>query len=432
VTGTPRVRLQAVSKAYRIYAHPRHRLLEALWRGRRTYHRELWALRDVSVEVPSGVTLGIIGMNGSGKSTLLQVIAGIVQPTRGRVSVEGRIASLLELGAGFNPEFTGRENVLMHGAIMGLPRDEVLGRVPAIQAFAEIGDFFDQPVKTYSSGMFVRLAFAAAVHVDPDVLLVDEALAVGDAVFRHRCLRKIREFQAAGKTICVVSHDTGLVKAVCSRALLLHQGVVQADADPETVVNLYHARIADLEGGRAGPGVGAPAAGPAAPAALAATAYRADPGFDARIGLFRHGTGGARIRNVELLRADTGPAGASVGFDEEVVLRVHLQFYEEAPLAVLGFVLRDKNGVDVMGTNTAEEGIRLPPRGPGQTLVVDFRQRLPLMPGSYSVTSALAYSRSDPVYYDWVDNAHVFDVLPPRDRHVYGKVWLPVEITVRE
>jgi Wzt C-terminal domain len=249
------------------------------------------------------------------------------------------------------------------------------------------------------------------------VLLVDEALAVGDAVFRHRCIRKIHEFQAAGKTICFVSHDTGLVKSVCSRALLLHQGVVQADADPETVVNLYHARIADIERQRDRTAVAPAVAGPAAPSA---------PG----IGLFRHGTGGARIRNVELLRPDTGTPSASVGFNEAVVLRVHIEFYEAAPFAVLGFALRDKNGIDVVGTNTFEEGIRLPPRQPGQTMVVDFRQHLPLMPGSYSVASALAYSPTEAVYYDWVDNAHVFEVLAPRDRHVYGKVWLPVEITV--
>jgi lipopolysaccharide transport system ATP-binding protein len=208
--------------------------------------------------------------------------------------------------------------------------------------------------------------------------------------------------------------------------------VVQADADPETVVNLYHARIADIERQRDRTAVAPAVAGPAAPSAPGTMPYRPDPGFDARIGLFRHGTGGARIRNVELLRPDTGTPSARVGFNEEVVLRVHLEFYEEAPFAVLGFTLRDKNGIDVVGTNTSEEGIRLPPRHPGQTMVVDFRLNLPLMPGSYSVASALAYSRTEPVYYDWVDNAHVFEVVPPRDRHVYGKVWLPVEITVHE
>ncbi len=430
MTTSSAIEVDGVSKAYRIYAHPRHRLLEALWRGRRRYHQEFWALRGIDLRVERGATLGIVGMNGSGKSTLLQIIAGIVQPTTGHVAVDGRVSSLLELGAGFNPEFTGRENVLMHGAILGFRREELIERLPDIQAFAEIGDFVDQPVKTYSSGMFVRLAFAAAVHVDPDVLLVDEALAVGDAVFQHRCIRKIQQFQAAGKTICFVSHDTNLVKAICSRAALLHQGVLQAHADPDTVVNLYHARIADMEW-RRDRGTAEPAgARQAVPSAAAAAAYRPDPEFDRRVGLFRHGTGGARIRNVELLPSGGGPSASSVAFNDEVILRIHVEFCEDAPFSILGFSFRDKNGIDVVGTNTYEEGVGLPPRSRGQTLVVDFRQCLPLMPGSYSVTSAIAYSRSDPKYLDWVDSAHVFEVLEPRDRHIYGKVWLPCAITV--
>lgn len=425
--GAPVVEVQAVSKAYKIYTHPRHRLLEALWRGRRTYHREFWALRDVTFQVRPGSTLGIIGLNGSGKSTLLQVIAGIVQPTLGRVSVTGRIASLLELGAGFNPEFTGRENILMHGAIMGLRREEMLDRLPAIEAFAEIGSFIDQPVKTYSSGMFVRLAFAAAIHVDPDVLLVDEALAVGDAIFQHRCIRRIKEFQDQGKTILFVSHDVGVVKAVCSEALLLHAGEVRAIGDAGEVANLYHAHIANLEARHAGVETAAPRG---VPAAGGAVVFRPDPSFDQRAGLFRHGTGAARIRNVEILDEQYRPLPAP-DFNQAIVLRVHVEFYEDAPFCILGYYFRDKNGTDVVGTNTYEENAPIPARKAGDTLVVDYRHRVPLTPGTYSVTTALAYSRYSPTYFDWIDNALVFEVLPPPGgKWIHSKVWLPVEITV--
>jgi len=426
VTAPPSVEVRHVSKAYRIYAHPRHRLLEALWRGRRTYHRPFWALRDVTFDVRPGATLGIIGVNGSGKSTLLQVVAGIVQPTAGEVTVRGRVASLLELGAGFNPEFTGRENVLMHGAIMGFAREEMAARLPAIEAFAEIGEFIDQPVKTYSSGMFVRLAFAAAIHVDPDVLLVDEALAVGDAIFQHRCIRRIREIQEQGKTILFVSHDVGMVKSICSEALFLDGGEARALGDPGEVANLYHAYIARREDR---PAAGLDALAPAHEAGEAGV-FRPDPGFDQRVGLFRHGTGAARIRNVEILDAQARPL-AAVEFDAEVTLRVHVEFYQEAPACILGYLIRDKTGTNILGNNTYEENAHLPPRKAGETLVVDYRHRIPLLPGTYSVTAALAYSRDSAAFFDWIDNALVFEVLPPPGgKMLHSKVWLPVEITV--
>jgi ABC-type polysaccharide/polyol phosphate transport system ATPase subunit len=418
--------VESVSKAYRIYSHPRHRLLEALWRGRRVYHRDFWALRNVTLQIRAGSTLGIVGMNGSGKSTLLQVVAGIIKPTHGRVTVQGRVASLLELGAGFNLEFTGRENVVMQGTIMGFPPEEIRARVPAIEAFAEIGDFIDQPVKTYSSGMFVRLAFAAAIHVDPDVLLVDEALAVGDAIFQHRCIRRIRELQERGKTIVFVSHDIGMVKALCSEALFLEAGEVRATGDPTDVANLYHAHIAGLETGRADLTESAPEAS----VAPAGGVFHSDPTFDQRAGFFRHGTGAARIRDVQLLDAHARPLAAA-DFNQDVVLRVHVEFYQDVPNCVLGYFIRDKTGTNVVGTNTYEEDTPIPPRKAGETVVIDFRHRLPLMTGTYSVTAALAYNRHSATYFDWIDNALVFEVhQPPGGRITHSKVWLPLQITV--
>lgn len=425
--GDAAIDLRSVSKSYRIYAHPRLRLLEALWRGRRCYHQDFWALRDVTFQVEKGRTVGVIGLNGSGKTTLLQVVAGVVQPTQGTVEVTGRVASLLELGAGFNPEFTGRENVLMHGAIMGFDRPEMLRRLPGIEAFAEIGDFIDQPVRMYSSGMFVRLAFAAAIHVDPDVLLVDEALAVGDAVFQHRCIRRIQEFQEQGKTLLFVSHDIGVVKALCSRVVFLHAGEVRGIGEPAEIASVYHAHVAHLEGRHT--------ALPAGPEGFAngtpGGVFRPDPAFDQRVGLFRHGTGAARIRNLEILDSQCRPL-AAVGFDQEIVLRAHIEFYEDAPFWILGYYIRDRAGIDVLGTNTYEENIPVPSRKSGDTLVVDFKQHLAVRPGHYSVTLGLAYNRDAPAYFDWVDNALVFEVLPPTTgKAIHAKVWLPVEISLQ-
>src|SRR6266550_580895 len=241
------VRVERVAKQYRIYSHPGDRLKESLTRGRRRWHREFWALRDVSFQVEAGTTTGIVGPNGSGKSTLLQIITGTLEPTHGSVWCEGRVAALLELGAGFNLEFTGIENVFMNAALMGLSRKETEKLLPEIKRFAEIGDFIHQPVKTYSSGMYVRLAFATAVATEPQILIIDEALSVGDAVFQHRCLRRIKELQHGGTTILFVSHDASAVKALCSRAILLNGGRIDTDGKPGDVLNRYQGLIMERE-----------------------------------------------------------------------------------------------------------------------------------------------------------------------------------------
>src|SRR5215216_7368474 len=240
---TKALRVSNVSKQYRIYDRPADRLKETLTRGRWKGHREFWALSDVSFEVEPGTTTGIIGPNGSGKSTLLQIITGTLEPTHGSVSLEGRVAALLELGAGFDTEFTGIENIFMNASLMGLSKSETERLLPEIASFAEIGDFIYQPLKTYSSGMYVRLAFATAVSTAPQILIIDEALAVGDAVFQHRCTRRIKEMQESGVTILFVSHDPGAVRALCTRALLLNGGRIEADGKPTDVLNRYQRLI---------------------------------------------------------------------------------------------------------------------------------------------------------------------------------------------
>lgn len=237
------ISVRDVAKKFRLFSSPKERLMEALHPFRKRYHREFWALQHVSFDVGRGEIVGILGRNGSGKSTLLQIICAVMQPTHGEVVVNGRIAAILELGAGFNPEFTGRENVVLNGAIMGIARGEMLRRMPEIEAFAGIGEFFDQPVKTYSSGMYVRVAFAAAIHVDPEILIVDEALSVGDATFQHRCYEKIRDFMGQGKTILVVSHNTDTLLRICSRGVVIDAGRVVHVGSISEAVTHYHALL---------------------------------------------------------------------------------------------------------------------------------------------------------------------------------------------
>src|SRR5437867_5623795 len=239
--------VENVSKQYRTYARPSDRLKESITRGRLRRHQEFWALRDVSFELDKGSTVGVVGPNGCGKSTLLQIIAGTLEPTHGNVWHEGRVAALLELGAGFDPEFSGVENVYMNASLLGLSRRETDVLFPQIERFAEIGEFLYQPVKTYSSGMYVRLAFAIAASVEPDILIIDEALAVGDAVFQHRCLRRLKQLHERGATVLFVSHDAAAVRALCSRAILLKAGGIIADGKPAEVLNRYQEIVMERE-----------------------------------------------------------------------------------------------------------------------------------------------------------------------------------------
>jgi lipopolysaccharide transport system ATP-binding protein len=233
------ISIRNLGKCYRVYARPADRLKQALYRGRRRYFREVWALRDVSLEIEPGQTVGLVGRNGSGKSTLLQLICGTLTPTTGQVEIRGRVAALLELGAGFNPEFTGRENVHLNAAILGLSKAEVDARYDEIVAFSEIGDFIDQPVKTYSSGMYVRLAFAVATCAEPDILIVDEALAVGDEAFQRKCYARLQSFKERGGTILFVSHNSSAVVELCDTAHLLDHGERLVSGRPKTVIGQY-------------------------------------------------------------------------------------------------------------------------------------------------------------------------------------------------
>ncbi len=233
------IRVEGLGKAYRIFKTPPDRLKQVLWRGRRTFYDEFWALHPLSLEVRTGECVGFVGKNGSGKSTLLQMIAGTLEPSHGTYSVNGRLSALLELGAGFNPEFTGRENVILNGALLGIDAQEMRDRLPAILEFSELGGFIDKPVKTYSSGMYVRLAFSAAIHVEPEVLIVDEALSVGDAAFQYKCLKRITDLRARGMSILFVTHDTGAVRTLCDRVFWLDGGNLIAQGPAVEIADQY-------------------------------------------------------------------------------------------------------------------------------------------------------------------------------------------------
>src|SRR5262247_4669116 len=245
------IRATKISKCFRIYRHPSDHLKELLTLGERRFHEPFWAVKEVDLSIECGCCLGIIGENGSGKSTLLRMIAGVVRPTSGRIEVGGRISALLELGAGFNPQFTGRENIYLYASILGFTDAETRARIPSIEKFAEIGDFVDRPVKTYSSGMFVRLAFAVAIHMDPDILIVDEALSVGDIFFQQRCIRRIQQLKQKGVTILFVSHDLQAVRGLADRVIWMDHGLVHLEGRTDEVVTKYLA--APLLQGRKGP-----------------------------------------------------------------------------------------------------------------------------------------------------------------------------------
>jgi ABC-type polysaccharide/polyol phosphate transport system ATPase subunit len=383
------VLVQHVSKVYNLFGRPSDRILDLFPFTRREHRQDFWALRDVSFTVERGEMLGIVGPNGSGKSTLLQVVSGILPPTSGRVIAEGRIAALLELGAGFNPEFTGRENVYLSGEIMGLSRKEIESAFPHIESFAEIGEFIDRPVKEYSSGMYVRLAFSTAIHVNPDVLIVDEALAVGDAIFANRCIRKFEELKERKVTILFVSHDLGLVKRLSDRAILMLNGRVHCQGTPNDVVNRYVGLVHETQE-RTGELSGTPG--------LA--------------GSFRHGDGSSRITSVKILDARGEPTETPQGGDT-LTVRVQAHFDKDVDDPVVGILVRNRLGVDVYGTNSRIEEKQLGNFRAGDTLEIDFRFDCLLTRQEYTLTVATQHSNGASM--DWLDDVLGFTVVESKD-----------------
>ena len=422
-----------VGKVYQIYEHPGDRLREFLAAGLRSYHRKFWALRHVSFELRRGETVGFLGRNGAGKSTLLQIVAGTLPPTEGQVIVRGRLSALLELGTGFNPEFTGHENVLLYSRILGLSDDEIAERYDRILTFADIGDFLEVPVKAYSSGMLMRLAFATAINVDPQLLIVDEALAVGDARFMARCMTQLRRMQDEGVSILFVGHDTDAVMRLCSRAYVLHDGQVVQQGQPGHTVSWYLAFTStgyDMARMHAF-NEAAPtsdetrveeevAVTQADAGAAMATPSEELPEFQ----LFRFGDGTARIVGCEL-RNEGGERTPQVPMHGVARLHVTCEFLQDQPQHLVGFYIKDRLNLHVIGINTHQE--RVPERTvrKGDVLTYVFEFNVELKPGYYSVSPSIGYNQLEQRWMDYVENMliiHVHDPVPGRT--VFG-VCLP-------
>lgn len=424
------IRFRGVSKNYPVYASPKDRLKELLTLNRMSFHEDFQALRDITFEVQRGETFCVVGENGSGKSTLLQIIAGILRPSAGEVEVNGRVAALLELGSGFNPEFTGRENVYLNASILGLSSAEIDQRYDSITSFAEIGDFVHQPVKTYSSGMVVRLAFAVAIHVDPEILLVDEALAVGDIYFRQRCMRKVHELRSRGVTIVFVSHSMGDVKAIGDNCVWLERGSIRALGPTDAVVGKYLAAMAAKDsvyveqsselpqldwknGNQAG-------ALPEPPEVLSRI-----PNID-----HRHGDGKGEITGIGLFD-EFGRELQLLSPGSRAIIRISVRATEAIPLPNVGFMMRNHLGLDFSGTNSTREGYRLPGMQPGDRLTVDFHVELPeLYPSAFSFSPAIANGTLESyTMCDWIDNAITLQ-MGHGEGQVYGYMHLPCKVEI--
>ncbi|MDH3688459.1 MAG: ABC transporter ATP-binding protein [Gammaproteobacteria bacterium] len=403
MSSDPIIQVEHLSKCYHIYRQPIDRIKQGIWKERKRFFREFWALRDVSFDVERGDSVGIIGQNGSGKSTLLELISGTLTPTSGKLKVDGRVAALLQLGAGFNPEFTGKENVCMNAAIMGLSQSELDSRYTDILSFSEIEDFIDQPIKTYSSGMYVRLAFSVAINMDPDILVVDEALSVGDARFQRKCFRKFHELKERGKTILFVTHSTELINAHCDKALFLDHGKLREIGRPREVVHSY---LNFLFGNKQSePAVRC------LPREYSSDARRDDIGMPIVLNTdpnvdgcsvrptynpseYRWGNQTAKIIDYMVKCGDKrDPVLCPKGEEIEVIFVVY--FLEKIDGLIYGITIKTVDGITVYGSNTRSRDIGVSPKNKNERVILSFSIDAHLIPGVYFVSLGVAVDDPD-------------------------------------
>jgi lipopolysaccharide transport system ATP-binding protein len=395
-----------LGKAYKQYPTRWSRLAEWTLPGR-PRHKLKWVLRDISFRVAPGEAVGLIGINGAGKSTLLKLITGTTQPTTGAVHMEGRVAALLELGMGFHPDFTGRQNVYMAGQLIGMAVDEITALMPQIEAFADIGDYMDQPVRVYSSGMQMRVAFSVATARRPDILIVDEALSVGDAYFQHKSFDRIRQFRKEGTTLLLVSHDKQAIQSVCDRALLLDGGRLAREGRPEEIMDYYNAMIAERDN----------------------ATVRVGGDGEGRTQTIS-GTGEATVSDIALLD-DTGARVEVVDVGSAVTLEVKVAAHALIPRMVLGYMIKDRLGQPMYGTNTHLKSLPLDDVAAGEEVTYRFRFPMNLGPGTYSVATAIVSTDTHLVNnYEWRDLALVFTVMNMRKPHFEGSAWLDPVIDI--
>ncbi|MFO0812269.1 MAG: ABC transporter ATP-binding protein [Gemmatales bacterium] len=397
------LRLSGVGKCYRRFERQWHRVRQWLARPGQQYYSEQWALRDVSFTVPRGSTVGVLGANGSGKSTLLQLIAGTLTPNEGELAINGRVAALLELGSGFHPEFTGWENVRLQASILGLTEDEIAERTEPIARFSELGDALDRPLRTYSSGMILRLGFSIAVSIDPDILLVDEALAVGDLTFQQKCMGRIQEMREQGVTILLVTHDLNATKRLCDEVHVLEKGQLVQSGPTEAACNWYVARL------------------------FAQRNEVPDVQADKP---YRHGNRQATIERWQWLD-EQGTSSNQGWIGREYTVEAQIRFHATLEKPVLGFYLRDSFGTEMLGQNTSNAGFELTGKA-GTSQRVRFRFGLHLRPGAYTLCLGLVEDPAQPVCLDWIDQAmilHMHDPVP--GRVIFGLLAEPVEVTIQ-
>ncbi|QIL70098.1 ABC transporter ATP-binding protein [Diaphorobacter sp. HDW4B] len=399
--------VENVGKAYKRYPGKWARMWE--WISGREMHEKTWVLRNINFKIAKGEAVGIIGVNGAGKSTLLKIITGTTQPTNGKIDVNGRVAALLELGMGFHSDFTGRQNVFMAGQLLGLKADEIAACMPAIESFAEIGDYIDRPVRMYSSGMQMRLAFSVATAVRPDVLIVDEALSVGDAYFQHKSFNRIREFRQQGTTLLIVSHDKSAIQALCDRAILLERGHVAKDGAPEEVMDFYNALIAEREN-----------------SSIQTT--KTDDGKTAT----RSGTGEVTVTDI-VLEDESGRVIEWVDVGQRVTLRIDVKVHSDVERLVLGYGIKDRLGQVVFGTNTDLKKQEVYSAKSGECLRYRIQFPANLGPGSYSIQTALCSTETHLVNnYEWRDLAHVFNVVNINKPGFDGYAWIDPTIGIEK
>lgn len=396
------IKVKNLSKKFRRFSSVGDAVKEFFHPFRKRYHNEFWALKDVSIEIKRGECIGIIGRNGSGKSTLLQILCGIMQPTSGELAVNGRIAALLELGAGFHPMFTGRDNVYLNGALMGFTKEEMEEKFQSIADFADIGDFIDQPVMMYSSGMFVRLAFSVAIHVDPDILIVDEALAVGDMRFQQKCYRKINEFKERGKTIILITHDMSAVKNFCSTAAWLNDGKIFMTGPPAEIIKSYTSYMhydskTALQPGR---GEGSRRKG----SGIEWNDVSGCPSF---------GEGGAVIKGVSLYAKDPYRKITAFGGGEWVVFYAEIEATQDISSPIAGLAMNNEYGQPILGIGNWMLGKEIGPLAKGDTIIVEFEMKLPLLKnGMYSFTVSIADgTEATHTQLHWVHDAYVLEII---------------------
>jgi lipopolysaccharide transport system ATP-binding protein len=400
--------VQNLGKAYRSYRSEWHRF--ARWFGiSMKPSEEHWVLKHVNFDIHAGEAIGIVGQNGAGKSTLLKMITGTLQPTEGQVQVNGRIAAILELGMGFNSELSGRQNVFHAAGLMGFSVDQIHQAMADIEAFAEIGEYFDEPVRTYSSGMLMRVSFAVVTAYRPEILIVDEALSVGDTYFQHKSFNRIREFQEQGTTLLIVSHDPGAIQSLCNRAVLLENGSVIKDGNPEEVFDFYNAIIAEKENSTV-------------------EVKKLENGKIQTIS----GTGEAQIKSIALLNEQGEPV-EFVNVGEEVRLQIKMKINQAIPDLTLGYMIKDRLGQAVFGTNTHFLKENITNITPGNKLEFNFKFHANLGIGSYSVTTALHSAESHLVAnYEWKDQALIFQVVNSNKSQFEGIAWLPPILEIIE